>query len=110
MIFVPSKLAAYGVDESFLFYIYTFLLNRKQLVQINNINRVFRNFVSGIPQGSIVGTILFNFSLMTFFYVIEIAMAHNFTDDNTLTGFAYSNQILIHLFKSLKLVWQLNGS
>ena len=46
---------------------------------------------------------------MTFFYVIEIAMAHNFEDDNTLTGFAYSNQILIHLFKSLKLVGQLNG-
>ena len=58
-----AKLAVYGVDESFLCYIYSYLLNRKQCMQINNINSDFLNVILGVPQGSIVGSILFN-SLM----------------------------------------------
>ena len=37
-----AKLAAYGVDKSFLCYIYSFLLNRKQCVRINNVNSDFQ--------------------------------------------------------------------
>ena len=48
-----AKLAAYGVDENLLCYIYSYLLNRKQCVRINNINRDFLNVVLGVPQGSI---------------------------------------------------------
>ena len=36
-----AKLAAYGVDENLLCYIYSFLLNRKQCVRINNTNSYF---------------------------------------------------------------------
>ena len=53
-----AKLAVYGVDESFLCYIYSYLLNRKQCVRINNTNSDFLNVISGVPQGSIVGPIL----------------------------------------------------
>ena len=56
-----AKFAAYGVDESFLSYIYSYLINRKQCVRINNINSDFLNVISGVQQKSIVGTILFNF-------------------------------------------------
>ena len=103
--FVPhdlllAKLAAYGVDESFLCYIYSYLLNRKQCVRINNINSDFLNVISGVPQGRIVGPILFNWFFNGFFYVIEIANAHNFVDDNTLTAFANNIQNLIHLLES----------
>ena len=95
-----AKLAAYGVNESFLCYIYSYLLNRKQCVRINNINSDFLTVISGVPQGSIVGPILFNCFFNDFFYVIEIANAHNFADDNMLTAFANSIQNLIHLLES----------
>ena len=36
-----GKLAARGVDESFLWYIYSYILNRKQCVRINNLNSAF---------------------------------------------------------------------
>ena len=62
-----EKLAAYGVDEIFLCYIYSYLLNWKQCVRINNINSDFLNVISGVPQGSIVGLILFNCFLNGFF-------------------------------------------
>ena len=62
-----TKLAAYGADESFLCYIYSYLLYRKQRVRINNINTDFLNVISGAPQGSIIGPILFNCSFNDFF-------------------------------------------
>ena len=44
---------------------FTYLLNRKQCVRINNIKSNFTNVISGVLQGSTVGPILF-VSLMTF--------------------------------------------
>ena len=95
-----TKLAAYGVDEHFLCYIYSDLLNRKQCVRINNINSEFLTVISGVPQGSIVGQILLNCFFNDFFYIIEIANAHNFADDNMLTAFANNIQNLIYLLES----------
>ena len=68
-----EKLAAYGVDESFLCYIYSYLLNWKQCVRINNVNSDFLTVISGVPQGSIVGSILFSCFFNDFFCAIEIA-------------------------------------
>ena len=93
-----AKLAAFG--ENLLCYIYSYLLNRKQCVRINNINSDFLNVVSGVPEGSIVGSILFNCFFSDFFYVIETANAINFADDNTLSAFANNIKNLIHLLES----------
>ena len=43
-----AKLAAYDVDEGFLCYIYSYLINRKQCVRIN-INSDFLNVISIVP-------------------------------------------------------------
>ena len=69
-----AKLAAYDVDENLLCYIYSYLLNCKQCVRINNINSDFLNVVSGVPQGSIVGSILFIVSLVTSFMLLKLLM------------------------------------
>ena len=94
------KLAAYGVDENLLCYIYSYLLNRKQGVRINNINSNFVNVISGIPHGSIVGPNLFNCFFNDFLNVIETDNAHSFADDNTLKAFANNIKNLIHLLES----------
>ena len=58
--FLFSNFAAYGVDESFLCYLYSYLLNWKQYARINKINNKFLNVISGVPQRSIVLSIQFH--------------------------------------------------
>ena len=69
-----AKLAAYDVDESFLCYINSYLLNRKQCVRINNINSDFLNIISGVPQGSIPAPILLNCVFNDFFTLLKPLM------------------------------------
>ena len=82
-----AKLDSYGSDRNLLKYINSYLDNRKQCVHINNIYSVFNDIISGVPQGSVVGTILLAF-FHDFFFFIKHATVHNFADDNTLLSFA----------------------
>ena len=59
---------------------------------INNISSGFLDIISAVPQGSIVGSILFNCFLNDFFYIIKAANAQNFADDDKLTAIANSIQ------------------
>ena len=77
------KVAAFRVDLSALVLIFAYLKNRKQSVRTNSRFSSFRNIISGIPQGSIAGPILFKLSLNDLFYSIENASVFNFEDDNT---------------------------
>ena len=94
-----AKLATYSVDENLLMYVYSYLANRKQCIRMNNIHSSFQNFISGVPQGSILGPTLFNCFFNDFVYFIYKASVHNFADDNSLSAFE-SN------IKNLKLILQ----
>ena len=55
-----AKLDAYGFDNKSLKLIYNYLSNRKQRVKINESFSSWEEILYGVPQGSILGPLLFN--------------------------------------------------
>jgi ribonuclease P/MRP protein subunit RPP40 len=53
------KLKGYGISDKLLFWIEAFLKDRKQRVLINDSKSNFIEVISGVPQGSVLGPILF---------------------------------------------------
>ena len=95
-----AKLSAFGLQSDSLGYIYSYLKDRKQCVQINNKQSQFDKIISGVPQGSIFGPILFNIFLNDFFFFIPKASVHNFAGDNTLCSFAKTLKGLVTILQS----------
>ena len=94
-----AKMEAYGFDFNTLVFFYSYLKRRKQNVKINNIFSAFQVLLSGVPQGSILGPILFNIFMNDLFLWLEEASLHNFADDNTLSAFANSITELIQILE-----------
>ena len=75
----------------------------------------FQKIISGVPQGSITGPILFNFSINDLFFFVSSASMHNFADDNSLSAAAKTvtelkntlqseSEVIINWFKNNKMI------
>ena len=96
-----TKLSSYGLNSDSLCYVYSYLKDRKRCVQINNKQSKFDTIISGVPQGSISGPILYNISIFNhFFFFIPKASVHNFADDNTLASFVGTLKELLSIVES----------
>ena len=90
-----AKLAAYGVEYHSLNFLYSYLSNRKQRVRIGSSLSEWLLIVLGVPQGSILGPILFNIFINDLLLFIDESKICNFADDNTLSDSDYSIQGLV---------------
>ena len=95
-----AKPSAYGLNSYSLCYNHSYLKDRKQCIQINNEQSEFNTIISGVPQGSIFGPILFNIFFNDFFFFLPKASVHNFADDNTLASFASTLYELLPILES----------
>ena len=95
-----AKLLAYDFSDEALSYIYSHLTNCRQCVRINNTNSQLETIISGVSQGPILGSILFNLSINDLFFLVALASLYNFADDNTLSAFATTFSRLIKILES----------
>ena len=55
-----TKLHAYGFDTDALKFLYSYLKDKKQRTKINYLNSSYAEILFRVPQGSILGSLLFN--------------------------------------------------
>ena len=87
-----AKLEAYGLSEKMLPYIFLDLTIRNQCVSIIDMKSNFQKIISGVPQCSITGPILFKFSINDLFFFVLSTSMYNFTDQNPLPAIARPEQ------------------
>ena len=79
-----AKLHAYGLSTNIITFIYLYMKRRKQGVKINDTGSLYKILLSGEPQESIQGPILFNMFINDLLFFINKARLTNFAVDNTI--------------------------
>jgi hypothetical protein len=107
------KLQGYGIKGNLLFWIQAFLTNRTQSVRVGSFLSTTRPVISGIPQGSVLGPIIFNvfinditdnFTYVTAkLYADDVKLYTNLSSPNAVTNF----QQHLSLIKSWATTWQI---
>ena len=78
-----AKLDVYGFDIKSVKLIQQYLSNRKQMVNVGNAYSSWKDIFHGIPQGSILGPLVFNIFLCDLFYFLEGVPVASYADDTT---------------------------
>ena len=78
-----AKLNAYGFSLPAVRLIHDYLLNRKQRTKICTSYSDWLEIIFGVPQGSILGPLLFNIFLADLFFIMEETEIASYADDNT---------------------------
>ena len=106
-----AKLDAYGFDFNSLKVIYNYLNNRNQRVRINSTYSSWSQIIYGVPQGSILGPLLFNIYLSDLFLFTVDSNIANYADDNS--PYSCENDIesvIVQLEKDSKTLLEWTGN
>ena len=98
-----AKLEAYGFSMKLM---QSYLCNRFQRTSVNASFSDWKEIETGVPQGSILGHLLFNIFLNYIFYFINNGNLCNYADDNTLYSIGKSLNMVKENFKINFLIMQ----
>jgi hypothetical protein len=80
------KLKAYGIDDNAANLVCSYLSDRKQRMKIGPETSDWCPVSKGVPQGSIVGPLIFNIFINDIFMSLQHCDLYNYADDNTLSN------------------------
>ena len=102
-----SKLEHYGIRDNAFKWIKSYLSERTQFVKLNGVCSENQQICCGVPQGSILGPLLFIIYINDMHNSIKISTVHHFADDTNLL-FSSKNikEIKKTLNNDLKLLYE----
>lgn len=80
---LAAKLCASGLSIDAAIFLYLYLKRRKPGVKINNVESLFETHLFGVPQGTILSSIL-NIFINDLFILIAKTKLANFANGNTI--------------------------
>ena len=76
-----AKRQSYGFRQPAIEFLDSYLSGHR--VKINSTHSDWMEIKQGVPQGSILGPLLFNIYINDIFYILEKSQLCNYADDNT---------------------------
>ena len=89
-----AKLDHYEIRENTIAWIRSYLSNRKQSVSSNGATSSTLDISCGVPQGSILGPLLFIIYINDMHHALDKSKVHHFADDTNLL-FSHKNPEII---------------
>jgi retron-type reverse transcriptase len=80
------KLESYGLSKSYVNLLKSYLSNRKQCAKIGQSVSEMLDIYKGVPQGPILGPVLFNVFINNIFLFAKNCDLYNYAEDNTLSN------------------------
>ena len=85
---ISAQFKAYGFDNISVKFFYSYFSNRKQRIKTGSVISEWRDILTGIPQCSILGPLIFKIFTNNLMMFIEKTGIFNFANDNTLYKFS----------------------
>ena len=79
-----AKLSHYGIDSSANKWLSSYLTNHSQCVSLNGSTSDEKSIICGVPQGSILGPLLFTIYINDMHKAFIKCLVHHFADDTNL--------------------------
>ena len=102
-----AKLKAYGFTYDALELMTAYLVGQRQRVKLDGVHSTWRTVRTGVPQGSLLGPLLFNMYVNDVNYFIANTSLRLYADDTTENAFDVSPMILQFVITSdLSVLWR----